>query len=574
VPEYRDNRSVVVRADLGPIAWETAQEEATTTALTTTAPRRREGLAGILAEPGRLLESLLARPWGQVSASVYETGRLVTLAPWLRGHDERVRFLLGAQRGDGSWSRPGPYGLVPTLSATEALLSELRRTPTPTVADACTRGLAALSRAVGRVDATGLPDTPAVEVLVPVLVEAVNTHLAARPPGVAGAPLRLPDGVDAPLAAALRELIASGAALPEKALHALEIAGAGARGARGVPVPPGTVGASPAATAAWLGARTRRSAQRDPAALAYLEGAAVPHAGPVPSVLPITMFERAWVLDSLLRCGVPVRVPAELVASLVHGLGPLGTPGGGGLPCDADTTSITILTAHRLKGRRRRVGLGALRHYETPSHFVTWDGERTASTTTNAHVLDCLVGVADDPALETWRDAAVRRVARWLLEQQRDDGTWADKWHASPLYATAAVAAALRRTGGRMGRAALARAVAWLLDQQRRDGSWGIWGATAEETAYALHLLIPVLASRVPTGLDRAHVLDAAARGLAFLRARTLRPTMPVHAPLWHDKDLYTPTAVVDAAVVGALHLAGSHPAVGRAASATARSRT
>ena len=51
-------------------------------------------------------------------------------------------------------------------------------------------------------------------------------------------------------------------------------------------------------------------------------------------------------------------------------------------------------------------------------------------------------------------------------------------------------------------------------------------------------------------------MLTAAARGPAFLRSRTLRPTMPVHAPLWHDKDLYTPTAVVDAAVVGALHLA------------------
>ncbi len=57
-------------------------------------------------------------------------------------------------------------------------------------------------------------------------------------------------------------------------------------------------------------------------------------------------------------------------------------------------------------------------------------------------------------------------------------------------------------------------------------------------------------------------------------RARTLRPTMPAHAPLWHDKDLYVPSAVVDAAVVGALHLAGSHRAVAQAARAGARSRT
>ncbi|MFD0472314.1 hypothetical protein ACFQ0B_31455 [Nonomuraea thailandensis] len=74
-------------------------------------------------EAGALVATLMSTPWGQVSASVYETGRLVTLAPWLIGHRERVHYLLRTQRPDGSWGAPDGYGLVPTLSATEALLT-------------------------------------------------------------------------------------------------------------------------------------------------------------------------------------------------------------------------------------------------------------------------------------------------------------------------------------------------------------------------------------------------------------------------------------------------------------------
>src|SRR5690348_15962583 len=99
-----------------------------------------------------LVASLLRQPWGQVSPSVYETGRLVTLAPWLPGHAERVTFLLHRQRVDGGWGAPGGYQLVPTLSATEALLATLRRAGasgtvgmrTQELADSAGRGLQAL----------------------------------------------------------------------------------------------------------------------------------------------------------------------------------------------------------------------------------------------------------------------------------------------------------------------------------------------------------------------------------------------------------------------------------------------
>ncbi|MEV4083731.1 hypothetical protein AB0J43_26065, partial [Nonomuraea fuscirosea] len=73
----------------------------------------------ITAEAGELVTSLMLRPWGQVSTSVYETGRLVSLAPWLTGHRARIDYLIRTQRQDGAWGAPDGYGVVPTLSATE-----------------------------------------------------------------------------------------------------------------------------------------------------------------------------------------------------------------------------------------------------------------------------------------------------------------------------------------------------------------------------------------------------------------------------------------------------------------------
>ncbi|HEY8479422.1 MAG TPA: hypothetical protein VIL71_06275, partial [Spirillospora sp.] len=147
-----------------------------------------------------LVDSLVTSPWGQVSPSVYETGRVVSLAPWLTGHERRIAFLVDAQRSDGGWGLPDErYELVPTLSATEALLSVLVRSERADAADPADPVTAAAVRGLRRLRAllTGptwasasgtasLPDMPAIELIVPSLVELINRHaadLAARPSG-------------------------------------------------------------------------------------------------------------------------------------------------------------------------------------------------------------------------------------------------------------------------------------------------------------------------------------------------------------------------------------------------------
>ncbi len=499
-----------------------------------------------------LVRGLMLQPWGQVSPSVYETGRLVTLAPWLVGHRDRVAYLIGTQRPDGAWGALDGYALVPTLSATEALLSAHIRGDDcglgpEALMESAGRGLRALSRLLADAAAVRLPDTPAVEIIVTSLVALINAHLDALPEaGIERLPL--PAGLsEAPLTM-IKGRLESGKTLPDKLMHALEVAGRAAAGAPAVcPTAAGTIGASPAATAAWLAAGDPPD-PGDPAR-SHLEAVALRYGGPVPVGLPITVFERGWVLSWLARARIPIDVPPEMLVDLRAAIGPVGTPAGAGLPADADTTSVALyaLSLHGVPYEPE-----SLWAFETPTHFCTWQGEEGASVSVNAHVLDAFGHFSRKrPNRAEGYAAAVGKAAAWLRERQWADGSWDDRWHASPYYATASCALALGEFGGAESRAAVRRAVRWILDTQREDGSWGRWGGTAEETAYAMQLLLLV-------GGDEP-VAEAAARGYRYLRGTADPGEGP---PMWHDKDLYVPLAVVRAAVLAALHLAQSDPLV------------
>ncbi|MGN9842319.1 prenyltransferase/squalene oxidase repeat-containing protein [Nonomuraea sp. H19] len=481
-------------------------------------------------EADALVATLMATPWGQVSASIYETGRLVTLAPWLTGHRERIDFLLATQSPDGSWGAPGNYGLVPTLSATEALL-------TAGAVDAARRGLAALRERLPR--AANLPDMPAVDLIVPSLIALINAH------GV-GEPLPLPPGLDYSRVERVRHAVASGAELPEKLLHALEVTGLAAGGASSVqPTAIGTIGASPAATAAWLGSGVPLDAD---SARSHLEAVVTRYGGPVPVGLPITVFERGWVLSWLARAGIRVAVPPEMVADLRAAIGPAGTPAGPGLPADADTTSVA-LHALALHGVARDPK--SLLAFDTGKHFCTWRGEDGFSISVNAHVLDAFGAYAASRPDRAGTYAQVRkRLASLLAERQRPDGSWDDRWHASPYYATLSCVLALGEYGGPGRAPTVDRAREWLLATQRADGSWGRWEGTPEETAYAVQALLLPEAVRGHGVEERFR--QAAARSHEYLGRAS---EMSDYPPMWHDKDLYTPIAVVGAAILAARHV-------------------
>ncbi|MFI6761090.1 prenyltransferase/squalene oxidase repeat-containing protein [Micromonospora sp. NPDC050417] len=506
-----------------------------------------------------LLAGLLRDPWGQVAPSVYESARLITLAPWLTGHAERLRFVLAAQRADGGWGPPGGYALVPTLSAVEALLTVLRagedgRPPTigrAEVLASVERALVVLRGWLGD-EGPRVPDTPAVDLIVPAMVEAINVHVDRLPADLveawARAPLGLPREMGDDRLVGVRRLIASGRRVPAKLAHSFEVVGPAAGATPGIgPGRLGTVGASPAATAAWIAvAGTARGVHR---ARAHLRELALRQGGPVPCPIPVTVFERAWVSSGLARVGIPLGGRRELVESLSAALGPTGASTGPGLPTDADTTSVTLYALGHLGAP---VAPESLWGYDTGSHFATWPGEDGASVTTNAHVLDAFgQHLAIRPVAQSRYAAVVRRLSGWLREQQRADGAWHDRWHASPYYATACAVLALHEYGRGPALAQVVdRAVDWILGSQRPDGSWGRWSGTAEETAYALHVLLGL--SRPARG----RLGEAVRGGHAYLR-RTAAARQP-QAALWHGKELYAPTAIVESVTLAALHLVAS----------------
>ncbi len=73
-----------------------------------------------------------------------------------------------------------------------------------------------------------------------------------------------------------------------------------------------------------------------------------------------------------------------------------------------------------------------------------------------------------------------------------------------------------------------------------------------EETAYAVRLLLQA------GDPDNEVLARAAARGATALLHRASDETP--HPPLWHDKDIYTPTRIVRTEILAALYVAHTDP--------------
>ncbi|MFJ7497639.1 prenyltransferase/squalene oxidase repeat-containing protein [Streptomyces sp. NPDC097727] len=504
--------------------------------------------------------SLVARAdqdrWGSVGPSLYETARVLSAAPWLPGEPRRITYLLEQQAPDGSWGEgPLPYRLLPTLSAVEAALAVLRRGTTS--AEVTGRLTAAVN--------TGLdvlrtlppvcpwPDTAAAEILVPSLVARINEKLGSpttgeNTPDPGGPRLPVPGGFHASAPASVARRYEPAGSLPVKFHHTFEGI-AGYIPPSLVPDAEGLLGSSPAATAA----RAARSPATTAQAITDLTAVAQRYGGLFPEAAPLRVVERLWVAAALARAHLPAAALPTVRGWAEEIYDPQGVRGAPGLMTDADDTAMAVLVASL-------VGLpydpAPLDLFHNGSHYDCYIGEDTGSVTANAHALQALVShLRHRPAAEHTYGPRAAKLCDWLIGRQQPEGHWSDKWHASPYYATARSVTALAQYGGHHASRAARSAAAWTTGTQRADGSWGVWHGTAEETAYAVKIL---LSTATPTP-QRTRALD-----LAETYLRTTSHPGHQHPALWHDKTLYAPTAVIEAEVLTAQEMLRARRAAAR----------
>ena len=102
------------------------------------------------------------------------------------------------------------------------------------------------------------------------------------------------------------------------------------------------------------------------------------------------------------------------------------------------------------------------------------------SADVTAHVLEALLRVGYPPDMDPLRQAA-----RYLWDEQEDDGPWFGRWGVNYIYGTGAVLPALEAMGEDMSGEAARRAVAWLMARQNEDGGWGESCASYADPAFA-----------------------------------------------------------------------------------------
>ncbi len=552
---------------------------------------------------------------GAISPSPYETAWVARVRdprhPDRLAFPQALRALIHMQRMDGGWGAgPLAYTILPTLAGLVALYAAPHQTATLRARQ--TRARDYLMRALPQWRAESL-DTPFFEFLVPLLADELATF---------GVDLPIPDKElmlrrrDAKLERLPWRSLGDGASPMTHALEALgpRLGDPEAPDLRSVRAPSGCYGCSPAATAAILMYRSPwdATAARWLRRLASQAFGGV--LGAIPTSYPADTFEAAWALHLLWQGGValdpatsqPLRETLFWLRRALTDDG-LGFAANRALPPDADDTALALAVLNRLGVS---TSLAPLWRFMQDGRLRTYHGERTESTSSNAHALEALLSVdaiGIDAGLLEYR----QRLVAYLLDARQNGGYWEDKWHISPLYATLACVLALARLPDPTIHQTLSPTLDWLLATQRPDGGWRAVDAATSDTDYTLASLAELARDAAdgsgadggrgaahpgprevayavshendgaPDGIDaveetayavlalralrrplapwlaprRARAMALAARrGVAFLAQRVASIRAGVgFPPMYVDKTLYQPYRVTQAAALAAL---------------------
>lgn len=470
---------------------------------------------------------------GLLSVSEYDTGWLARLR--MTDNPDELRYicalewLMLAQNPDGSWSQPYPHNIIPTISVVSALL-DLPNALKPQTAQALQNGLDFLAQKLP-VWTPSTHESVGLEMLLPFYLAELAAH---------GVNFHTRD--EALIFAQMRQkLLRSGKAQAllrgGPLVHSIEalISHLDPEVMRQLLRPQGHVGNSVSATVSWV-----MCAGDDPRAIAWLDSVVARYNGVAPVAFPIDVLECAWVL--LMLHPVAHLLDEGYVRTLMNRLDEAMTPEGVGwcqnaaIAPDGDDTSVALA----LRGLYRQPQEPAeLLKFEMEQTIASWTDERTASVSTNAHALEAALVNNTSPDARRLADKA----AGFLLRARDADGSYSDKWHLSRTYPVHCVIMAFSRHPDLEWRKQVLPSVRWLLEQQKADGSWGDWVPCAEDTALAVIAL-----SRVA---DMAEVAEPMRRGKLWLQEHYADPRPQQYI----GKQLFLPDRIVEAEVLSALLL-------------------
>jgi halimadienyl-diphosphate synthase len=304
----------------------------------------------------------------------------------------------------------------------------------------------------------------------------------------------------------------------------------------------GSVGNSPSATAHFI----LYAKPGDSSALTYLYSLVNNGDRGFPTLSPIEIFEKVWVLwnitlTSLYKTNKQIKA---LCDSHLDYLEKHWKPGKGlGFSkyfslTDGDDTSVGY---EILSKCGRNPELNAVLQYEEEHWFRCFHLEANPSVDVNIHALGALRQADYDKNHPT-----IKKIISFIRSMRQPGNFWFDKWHVSPYYTTAHLVILARGYDDSLCQ----ESVDWILRTQKSDGSWGFYKfSTAEETAYCLQALI--IWERHGGKIRKGAIEQAK----VWLSHNYKAP----YPPLWIDKSLYCPETLVRASILSALALAEEH---------------